>query len=51
MELYPALRRANDTSVMRRRDVGIVNDATFQHLKAGLEPVKIPDSGSVGKSN
>ena len=49
MELYPALRRANDTHSLKRRDVGIVTDATFNDkktgLKANLEPVVLPDGG------
>ena len=49
MELYPALRRPNDTSVQRRRDVGMVDARTFQELKTGLEPISIPDVGSSGK--
>ena len=46
MELYPALRRANDTNALKRRDVGIVNDSTFKGLKANLEPVSLPDNAS-----
>ena len=49
MELYPALRHSNDPSVRRRRDVGLVNDKTFQDLKTGLEVVTLPDSGVSGK--
>ena len=49
MELYPALRRQNDPSAMRRRDVGLVNDATFRELKNGLEPVKLPDAEAAAK--
>ena len=49
MELFPALRRSNDPSVRRRRDVGLVNDKTFQDLKTGLEVVTLPDSGVSGK--
>ena len=45
MELYPALRKAADTYAMRRRDVGIVTDATFESLKNGLEAIIIPDNG------
>lgn len=44
MELYPALRRADDTRSMKRRDVGIVNDSTFEGLRKGLEPVSVPDN-------
>lgn len=47
MELYPALRRANDMNALKRKDVGVVNDSTFDGLKRNLEPVVIPD---VGKS-
>lgn len=43
MELYPALRRANDTNALKRRDVGMVNDTTFQGLKKDLEPVVIKE--------
>lgn len=43
MQLYPALRRANDVNAMRRRDVGIVDDTTFTHLRQGLESVELPD--------
>ena len=43
MDLYPALRRRSDRSSLKRRDVGVVNDSTFQGLKKGLEPVVIPD--------
>lgn len=46
MELYPALRRSNDTNALKRRDVGVVNDVTFQSLKKGLEPVVLPDAPS-----
>lgn len=49
MELYPALRRPNDTGVMRRRDVGVVNEATFKDLKEGLATIKLPDVGKGGK--
>lgn len=43
MDLYPALRRRNDASTLKRGDVGVVNDATFQNLKKGLKTVDIPD--------
>lgn len=46
MDLYPALRRREDTSSLKRRDVGVVNDSTFQNLKKGLDPVVIPDKGN-----
>lgn len=43
MELYPALRRTNDANALRRRDVGIVSEETFQKLKNNLETVVLPD--------
>ena len=50
MELYPALRRANDTHALMRRDVGVVTDSTFNDKKTGiksnLEPVVLPDSAT-----
>ena len=46
MELYPALRRSNDTHALKRRDVGVVNDATFKSLKENLENVILPDNST-----
>ncbi|MBO6167762.1 MAG: Flp pilus assembly protein CpaB [Kiritimatiellae bacterium] len=43
MDLYPALRRANDANALRRRDVGMVDEKTFQELKQNLETVVLPD--------
>lgn len=43
MELYPALRRPGDPQVLKRRDVGIVTDKTFDSLRANLETVVLPD--------
>ena len=43
MDLYPALRRRNDAGSLKRRDVGVVNENTFNDLKKGLETVVIPD--------
>ncbi len=43
MELYPALRRRNDPGSLKRQDVGVVNETTFQNLKKNLETVVIPD--------
>lgn len=50
MELYPALRRADDTYALRRRDVGIVTEGTFEGLKKGLEPIVIQDNGPKSQS-
>ena len=44
MELYPVLRRPNDPSARSRRNGGVVNQATFDALREGLEPVIIPDA-------
>lgn len=49
MELYPALRRSNDQSALRRRDVGVVNESTFNNLKQDLKPVLIPDGAELKK--
>jgi len=49
-ELYPALRRANDSSSLNRLDGGVVDDTTFLELRKGLTPVKIPEiPGKVAK--
>ena len=45
MELYPALRRPNDINALKRKDVGVVTDRTFDSLKQNLEPIVIPDGG------
>ncbi|MBO7482727.1 MAG: Flp pilus assembly protein CpaB [Kiritimatiellae bacterium] len=44
MELYPALRRTGDTRALKRRDVGIVTDGTFEALRDNLESVVLPDA-------
>ena len=43
MDLYPALRRPTDGSSLKRRDVGMVTDKTFEGLRSGLEIVTLPD--------
>ena len=43
-ELYPILRRRNDSAAMNRRDIGAVNSKTFQKLRSGLETAELPDS-------
>ena len=45
MDLYPALRRPGDGGTMKRRDVGMVTEKTFEGLRGGLERVSLPDSG------
>ena len=44
MDLYPALRRTGDSSTLKRRDVGMVTEKTFDDLRKGLEQVTLPDS-------
>ena len=44
MELYPALRRANDMRSLKRKDVGVVDETTFKGLKENLEAISIPDT-------
>lgn len=44
MELYPALRKTNDKNTLKRRDVGIVTEATFKGLRENLEAVTLPDT-------
>jgi len=43
-ELYPILRRRNDSAAMNRRDIGSVNSKTFQKIRSGLETAELPDS-------
>ena len=43
MQLYAALRRANDINALRCRDVGVVDERTFQELKQNLETVVLTD--------
>lgn len=49
MELYPALRRRDDRSSLKRRDIGIVNETTFKTLTQGLETVDIRDFSTNSK--
>jgi len=46
MDLYPALRRPDDTGSLKRRDVGVVTDKTFEKLRANLEPVVLQDGAA-----
>lgn len=42
-ELYPMLRKRNDTSARNRRELGSVNSQTFEHIRAKLETNELPD--------
>jgi Flp pilus assembly protein CpaB len=44
-ELYPALRKSDDSSSLNRLDGGVVDDSTFLDLRKGLTPVKVPEIG------
>jgi Flp pilus assembly protein CpaB len=44
-ELYPALRKSDDTTFLNRLDGGVVDDSTFLDLRKGLPPVKVPEIG------
>ena len=45
-ELYPILRRRNDTSARNRREIGTVNAETFKKIRSGLETAELPDTTS-----
>ena len=42
-ELYPVLRKRNDTSARNRRELGSVNGSTFDQIRAKLETTVLPD--------
>ena len=48
-QLYPALRRANDSSALNRLDAGVVDMNTFKKLLEGQETVVIPQIPNAGK--
>ena len=48
-QLYPALRRANDSSALNRLDAGVVDMSTFNKLLEGQETVVIPQIPNAGK--
>ena len=45
-ELYPILRRKNDTSALNRAEIGIVSGKTFEKVRADLEPAVLPDAAA-----
>ena len=42
-ELYPVLRKRNDTSARNRRELGSVNAKTFEQIRSKLETSELPD--------
>lgn len=42
-ELYPVLRKRNDTSARNRRELGSVNGRTFELIRSKLETNELPD--------
>jgi len=43
-ELYPILRRRNDSSARNRSEIGSVNAQTFQNVRANLETAKFSET-------
>ena len=43
-ELYPVLRKRNDTSARNRRELGSVNAKTFELLRAKLDTTVLPEA-------
>lgn len=42
-ELYPVLRKRNDSVALNRRDGGVVNADTFAKIRKGLTPAELPE--------
>lgn len=45
-ELYPILRRRNDSSARNRREIGSVNAGTFKNIRAKLDTIELSDNPS-----
>ena len=45
-ELYPVLRKRNDTTARNRREMGSVNARTFDRMRANLETTELPDTAN-----
>ena len=41
-ELYPVLRKRNDSAALNRKDGGVVNAETFMKIRKGLVPAELP---------
>ena len=48
-ELYPVLRRRNDTTALNRRELGTVNGRTFDRIRSNLETAELPDVTSLNQ--
>ena len=42
-ELYPVLRKRNDSVALNRKDGGVVNADTFAKIRKGLVPAELPE--------
>lgn len=42
-ELYPVLRKRNDSTALNRKDGGVVNADTFAKIRKGLSPAELPE--------
>lgn len=42
-ELYPVLRKRNDSAALNRKDGGVVNADTFAKIRQGLVPAELPE--------
>jgi Flp pilus assembly protein CpaB len=42
-ELYPVLRKRNDSVALNRKDGGVVNAGTFANIRNGLVPAELPE--------
>lgn len=42
-ELYPVLRKRNDSAALNRKDGGVVNSSTFRKIRTGLVPAELPE--------
>ena len=42
-ELYPVLRKRNDSVALNRKDGGVVNAETFAGIRKGLAPAELPE--------
>ena len=42
-ELYPVLRKRNDSVALNRKDGGVVNESTFAKIRKGLTPAELPE--------